>query len=333
MPGIKALRKLQVGKEASTDPGTGVAATALLRFEGLWKDELKIEFPMENVGYISGRDRAYISQYLASMAMSGPATFEQFPYILEAGIAAVTPTTDSGSGFIYTYTLPTTSQGTINTYTIEGGDDQQEEEASYGYCADFTLAGRFAEVWNLESNWFGRQVTPSNFTADSDVVATEVEEMLFQKSRLYIDNDTDAIGTTQKSNTFLQASLKVKTGWRHQFTGGNRLDFSFIKRPTIEALLDITFEHDGSATAEKTAWRAKTARLIRILVEGSALATPGTYTYKTCRIDLAGKWETFDVLGEEDGNDIVTGTFRARYNANAALFGQIVVVNELASLP
>lgn len=333
MPGVKFLRKLQIGKEASTDPGTAVAATALLRYEGMWKDDLVIEFPVENVGYIGGRDRSYLSQYLGSMEMAGAATFEQFPYILEAGIGTVTPTTDSGTGYIYTYDFPTTSQGNISTYTIEGGDDQQEEEATYAYCSEFTLSGRFGEAWQLSSNWFGRQVSPGTYTPSSDVAATEVEEMLFQKSKLYIDASTDTIGTTQKSMTFLEAELRVNTGWRHQFTGDGSLSFSFIKRPEIDVELDITFEHDGSATAEKTAWRAQGSRLIRIICEGSALGTPGAYTYKTCRIDLAGKWMTFDVIDELDGNDIVKGTFKARYNADAALYGQILIVNELVTIP
>src|SRR3990167_7538827 len=117
MPGVLALRRLQIGKEASTDPGTAVAATALLRFEGVWKDETLVEFPPENVGYLGGRDRAYIPMVHATLEMAGPATFEQMPYVLEAGVKAVTPTTDSGSGYIYTYALPTTAQNTPSSYT------------------------------------------------------------------------------------------------------------------------------------------------------------------------------------------------------------------------
>jgi len=51
------------------------------------------------------------------------------------------------------------------------------------------------------------------------------------------------------------------------------------------------------------------------------------------QVDLAGKWESFETLGERDGNDIVTGHFRARYVSADSLFAAIVVVSALASLP
>jgi hypothetical protein len=333
MPGVKALRRLYAGKEASTDQGTAVAATAALRFEGVWKDETEVVFPPEDIGYLGGRDRAYIPSVFASLAMSGPATFEQLPYVLEAGVKAVTPTTDSGSGYIYTYALPTTAQNTPSSYTIEAGDDQQEEEASYAFIREFTLSGKAKEAWQLSATWNGRQVSASSFTPSTDITVTNVEEMLFQKSKLYIDNDTDAAGTTQKSNTLLDAELKVTSGFIPVWTGDGNLYYSLVKQGAPEVVLTITFEHDSSATAEKTAWRAKTARLIRLLIQGSTLTSAGTYTVKTCIIDLPGKWESFDVLGEVDGNDVVKGVFRSRYNANAATAGQIIVVSELVSLP
>jgi len=96
----------------------------------------------------------------------------------------------------------------------------------------------------------------------------------------------------------------------------------------------VTFEHDATSAAEKVAWRAGTTRQLRLRWLGTALTTAGSgYTYKTLIVDMAGKWEKFDKLAEQDGNDIVTGTFRARYNSTAALFCELVVVNELASLP
>lgn len=63
------------------------------------------------------------------------------------------------------------------------------------------------------------------------------------------------------------------------------------------------------------------------------MATAGTYTNKTLIIDLAGMWEKFDKLGEDNGNDIIEADFRVAYDATAAKYAEIKVVNELASLP
>jgi hypothetical protein len=111
------------------------------------------------------------------------------------------------------------------------------------------------------------------------------------------------------------------------------LYFTATKQVMPEALLKITFEHDSNATAERTAWKAETARSIRVEFTGSALGTSGTnYSYKQLFIDLVGKWETFDPFEDNDGNNTVTGTLRCRYNSTAASSGRFIVVNELSAL-
>jgi len=93
----------------------------------------------------------------------------------------------------------------------------------------------------------------------------------------------------------------------------------------------VTFEHNSTAVAEKLNWRNQTPRLLRINCDGNALTTAGTFNNKTLRIDLAGKWEKFEKIGESDGNDIINATFRAGYDSTAAKFAEIKVVNETAS--
>jgi hypothetical protein len=160
-----------------------------------------------------------------------------------------------------------------------------------------------------------------------------VEEMNFNQSKLYIDAVGGTIGTTQKSNTFLSFDLDLITGWKGQATGSGRLDFSFAKVTKPNWTLNITFEHDGTATAEKAAWIAGTPRLIRIKNEGPVLGTAGTtYTYKTMIVDVPGIYTDFSALTDDDGNDTVVATLKGGYDLTAALGGQIIVVNELSAL-
>jgi hypothetical protein len=202
----------------------------------------------------------------------------------------------------------------------------------YGFVESFKLSGKGGEALMMSAEWKGRQIVVSSFTTAATLPT--VEEILFSKGLLFIDTAGGTIGATTKSNTLLGMDLDAKTGIVPVFAADGQLYFSFTKTTEPEVLLKVTFEHDATAQAEKIAWRAGTARQIRLKWSGSALTTAGTtYTYKTLIIDLAGKWEKFDKLGEQDGNDIVTGTFRARYNATAALFAEMIVVNELASLP
>lgn len=328
---VRALRRIQLGRE--TTAGTAVAATTIWRGIGALDDTRETTFPDEHVGLLMPVDRSYVPMLAGEIEFeSVPATFEQILHVLEAGVKTVTPTSDStGSGHVYTYPFPTTSQNAVKTYTIEGGDDQQAEEMEYAFVTEFTLEGNAGEAVMNSSMWTGRQVANTTFTSPLSLPA--VEEILFQKGKLYIDDVDGTAGTTQAANTFLSFSLSVTTGQQAVFTGDGQLFFSFRKQVAPEISLDVTFEHDSVAVAEKAAYRNQTPRLLRLLFEGSPLTTAGNYQNKTLIIDLPGKWESFDKLGDQDGNDILAGTFRASYDPTYGSSGQIIVVNELASIP
>jgi hypothetical protein len=50
-------------------------------------------------------------------------------------------------------------------------------------------------------------------------------------------------------------------------------------------------------------------------------------------IDVVGKYEKFNKIGERNGNDIIEFEFVGRYNADAASAGIITIANELSALP
>ena len=333
MAGIKALRKIQLGLEAT--PGTSVSATALWRGAGKIEDRREVTFVDEDLGYISGVDRTYVGKLLAALSMDDvPATFEQLPYLLAAGVKdVVTGEADGvGSGKIYAYAFPTTAKNSIKSYTIEGGDDQEAEEMEYAFVESFKLSGKPGGALEMSAEWLGRQVIVSTFTGA--IAVPTVEDILFSKGKLYVDAVGGTIGTTLLSSTFLGMDLDVTTGWIPVFTADGNLYFTFNKSTPPEITFDITFEHDASGAARKVDWRAETARLVQVKFEGSSLTTAGTtYSKKTVLINLAAKVEKVTPLGEQDGNDILTASFRARYNATAAKFAEIVIVNELSSLP
>ena len=317
-----------------TTAGTAVAATAIWRGKGLIEDQREVRFPEEDVGYLSLVDRSYTPAYAAVLAMDEiEATFEQLPYILTAGVKAVTSGSadGTGSGYVYTYTFPTTTANTVSTFTIEAGDNQEVEEMEYAFVESFKLSGAMGEAVMMSAEWRGRQATLSSFTGALSVPT--VEEILASKTKLYIDAISGTIGTTQKTGTLLSWALNVTTGMQAYTTADGALYFTANKQVGPEVTLELVFEFDGTSTAEKVIWRAGTARLIRLEVQGTALTTAGTFSYKTLRIDLAGKWEKFNKIDEQDGNDFIAATFRSRYDSTSASFAEIKVVNNLSALP
>jgi hypothetical protein len=339
MPGIKSLRRIQIGAEDVATHGTAVAATTFMRLNGVLDDQRVVTFPVEDIGILVGADRNYTSKLLGEIQMTGPATFEQLPYILET-IVHATPTTDTGSGtgYIREYIFPTLSTDIPEstdyvTYTIEGGDNQEAESMEYSFVPSFKLSGTPTEAWMVDATWRGRQVSTDTFTGLGTSDIPTVDEMLFSKTSLYIANSSTDWGSAI-SQTLLGATLDVDTGLRDVYTADGQLYFSFIKNVGATATLNITFEHNATAQAQKAIWRAKTTKSIRLAVTGSALTAAGAYTYRTVYIDMAGKWEKFEKLSEQDGNDIVAGIFRVRYNTSAVgEYLKFTIVNELATLP
>lgn len=338
MAGTKYLRKIYLGKE-TTDAGTAVAATAQLMMDGVIEQDATAIFPSYPTGNFGQSNIAYIPKLGSSIALSGEATFEQLPYILSGGVEKATPTTDTGSGtgYIWTFDMPTTAVNEIQTYTVEGGDNEQAEEFNYGYISEFTLSGASGEAWMLEATMQGRATSDTTFTASTDVAVPSAEPILFGNTKIYIDATSTDFGTTQKTLTLLGATVTCNTGWVSKHSADGRLDYSFIQLGMPELTAEFTMEHNSTATAEKAAWRAGTERLIQLISTGTNLTTAGAYSAKTMIINMVGKWESFGGLEDQEGNDIVTGTFRARYSkdtaATATQFGQFVVVNEIATLP
>lgn len=331
--GVKVLRKVQLGREGT--PGTGVAATTIWRGPAIMPvdDQVKV-MPEENVGLSSKVTRQYTPQKLASMAFPAtPATFQQILHVLEGGVKTVTPSQDGvGSGYIYSYPLPSGDQNTIKTYTIEGGDNKIEEDMEYSFVVDFVLSGKRNEAWMLTSNWQGRQATVASFTGALSIPA--VSEMLFNKSKIYIDDVDETIGTTQITNSWIEASLKVTTGMKAQFTGDGYLYFSFVDFIGAKATLDLKFLHNATVAAERVLWRADTPRQIRMLIEGKTLATAGTtYSKETFRVDAAGMYAAFSAPNDEDeGSGVSAVTFECAYDPTAALFVNFLNVVELSAV-
>jgi hypothetical protein len=326
--GIKACRRLQMGKE--TTPGTAVAATTYWRGTGTIQDNLTTVFTDEDIGILPGVDRTYQPKTEALLTLdSTPATFEQVGYLFEMGIKTVTPTTDANSAGVWTYAFPTSCTDInvstdLATYTWEGGDNAQAEEFAYGFVRSFTLSGNAGEALMMSAEIVGREVGTTDFTTGLSIPT--VTEILFSQASIYIDDTDTSPATTQVSNEFLQMDLSVTTGWTPVYTADGQIYFSFVKQTMPEVILSVTFEHNTNAIAEIANWRAETARVIRIQCDGA--------TGNQLILDFAGKWDNFSKIGERDGNDIVTGTFRARYNSTAAqFFTATVQCASLAALP
>ena len=344
MPGVTALEKTLIGVEALAGATTDTPTTHW-RGTGKIKDRQEVVNPPERVGKIGGTTRSYIPRTGSEIPLDGDATFEQLAYIFNAGIYTVTPTTDASSGITRAWTVQAASSDPLattdlSTLVVESGDNNESETARYVFIREYTLAGAQGAGMTIAAVGQGRAPTTNTaFTAVGDTdLENPAETILVSKGYLYIDPSTDTAGTTAKSETLLDFSFKHTTGWVELPARDGRTDFSSIKHIDDEMMLDVTFEHNGVATAEKAAWRAQTERVIRLKFLGSALTTTdagATYDTKALVLDLYGKWQSFGAEGleEQDGDNVYRGTFKVGYAAAPAKKAVITLVNEVATLP
>jgi hypothetical protein len=311
---------------------------------GKIKDRQEVVFPTERIGRIGGTLRSYIPKTGSEVTFESDATFEQLSYIFNAGIYKTTATTDSGSGYIYTWTVQTASSDPLattdlGTLVVETGDNNDVETARFVFVREFTLAGAQGQGMTLAATGEGR--APSTAASFTTVGTTDLENpaecVLVSKVALYIDDSTGTIGTTQYSETILDFSLKHTTGWVALPARDGRTDFSNIKHIDDEIMLDVTFEHNTNASTEKAKWRSQAERAVRLQFTGSALGTTGTYDAKLLRLDLIGKWVTFGAEGleEQDGDNILKGTLRVATSSagSATSKATYTIVNEVVTLP
>ena len=332
--GVKPLRKIQYGREATA--GTAVAATVVHRGPATMpKDTRKVIFAAEDVGRLTPSLRVYTPLLGAEMAWdSHEATFEHLPHVLEGGIDAETPTQDgAGSDYIRVYTLGA-SGNYPKTYTLEGGDNVDVGEMEFAFVKSFSYDGKYGESVMVSAvDWQARQWTDTSFTGA--LTPTSVEEILFNKGTIFINDVASAFGTDQAVGTLLGFKVDVDTGWRIVPVADGSLYYLDIKNVGPSISVEITMEHDSVVSvAEKAKFRALTSRALRLQFEGSAFGTAGTtYSVQTHLLDVCGVWDegAFE-MGEQDGDNIMIATLRGGYDATRGFMAQFTHVNEVAAL-
>lgn len=327
--GIQALRRLQLVLE--TTAGTDLACTEMWRGTGSLVDATEYLNPDEDIGTLFPGTRSYLPFQSGTLTLDEtPATFEQLPILLCAGVEAVTTGTIDSSGYVYQFDVPPASTlNSISPLTVEYGDNVRVDECNYMFVKSFSLSGASKEAWMMGAELEGRAVADAEFTS---LTPPTVEEMLFGKSQLWIDTTT--IGTTTITSVWLGFSLDCPTGWQAIFSGDGQKYFSTIKSSGFKdnpPTGTITLEHDSThAVAEMTAARAGTVRLIKVQCLGTALTSASAYTYKTFILNAAIKYTSVPEIGDQDGDDVIELPFQVV--SNGTLAAQFIVVNNLQTL-
>lgn len=332
MAGIERLWKVQLGLESPAALGMPVPATVIWPGPGApLHDAGERVRVREDLGQHIAPLRSYKPYLAGALEMpEQPLSFEALKYVLACGVKNVSAgvADEAGSGKVYAYDQPVASANTLCFATLEAGDNQRAKRMEYAFVEKFSLSGSVKDVWKLSASWVGRQLTAQAFT--DKLTPMKPEYALFQRTKVSLEDSDGTIGTTLKAGSLLAASLEWSTGWAACYTGDGELYFYEPEYVGAEITGKLVFRHDATGQAEQDAAEAGSVRLLRLLVEGSALAEAGTWAKKSIQIDLAMTYDQTPDLGKQDGRSIVELPFAVGDSADVV--PSITVVDEVTAL-
>ena len=327
---VMGLRRIQIGQESTR--GTAVAADVILlgrltatptpnwyKPDDEERNSLALNHRLTNVGQQS------------SLSYEGSLTFEQVGHLLSMGVGALTTSQPDvgGSPLVYDHTFePTLSALAVQkAYTVEYGDNQQEYESAFLMAAALEFSYAIGEPWQVSADLFARFPSKSTFTGA--LSAPAVEDVVGQKTKIYIDSSWANLGTTQVSSTLINAKVGGNTGLVPTRYSDGSLEFSDVAENKWASQVELTFKHNASGIVQYDNMAAGTLVFVRLEAEGSTIQNAFNNTW---RIDLAMRYtEAPEQFGEQDGEDVIALVGETFHDPTADRQIRYLVRNNVAS--
>ncbi len=353
-PGRKELRSARI--KAEVTPGTKVSPRFLWRgpIEGI-NDTREVKHVEMQVGIFGGTDDIYVPKLAAELEFaSTEATFEQTPDLFlmagfgtSGGNRAGSAQGASGSSVIFTLIPPTISVPPTYSCTAEVGDLDSGSTSGFAEVIEYLLVDELkfefkgGEAMMVSASASGRQGTATNAVGTYSAVGTlvSVEEILAGLGSFWLSPVGSGYGTgAVTAGNILAGNVTFKPAWTRKFpVDAGILYFHTAVYTGMEVTGELTLEYQISGTygaagsaGQVEKWRAQQPQLIRMGWPGAAISDGTTVTTKLFQIDLPIVWDSFDKLGDIDGNDIRVGKFTSKYNqsTNAGGRGTVPIVRQ-----
>ena len=328
---VMGLRRIQIGQESTR--GTPVAADIILLGRLGMTPEITPYMPddEERNSLAMYHRRTNVGQQ-AALSYEGTLTFQQVIHLLAMGIGALTTSQpdSGGSPTVYDHTFEPTliALAAQKAYTFEYGDNQQEYESAFCIATQLEFSMAMLEPWTMSADILARFPSKSTFTGS--LVAPTVEDVIGQKTKLYIDTSWANLGNTQVSDTMISASIRIPTGIVPTRYADGSLEFSDVAENKRAAEIDLTFKHNTSGEAEYDKFAAGTLTFVRLEVEGSVAENSYNYTF---RADFAMRYtENPELFGEQDGENVIALSGKSFHDPTSGRDMRFLVRGTTASL-
>lgn len=329
--GSYALEKLQLAQQVAFGTANTTATIVISGFTGVLKDtsEFKLTGLDDMNGLMVPDGRIIQVMEKGEITITGDLTFENAPYLLNAGVKAVTSGSVTGTtGKLYSFPAPTTTRLTPTFYTIQGGDDTQAFQMMDCICTDWEISAAIGGETTFSATFQGHTVTTTTFTSSVPLLGgTSIPAWLW---KLYIDEPAGTYGTTAKTGILRSWSLKETTG-RHlkQFQDGVITPSSW-GQGKVATTLDYVLEKTAGVVTERGKWKSKTLRKVRLEAIGAQIGA-GPATDKIT-IDSVIRYMGWGGDADADGNTTIDANATHIYDATDTTYLKIDVINGNATL-
>lgn len=330
---LQSLRRIQFGLE--TVQGTPVAATkrmsrGTLRVTPspeLWSPEDE-----ERGNLAAVRQRVTVANGV-KMKYEGPVTFEQVINFLSIGLkGGITPSTPGGGTLSrdHVYTPSLTAASTLQSLTVEYGDDQQAYMAPFMVATNLQFTMALNAPWMMSVDLIGWGEIKQAFTGS--LTETTVEEALGRMTTIAIDTSWANLGVTPKSTLLANAAIRFPDFYKPVKYADGALNFSDMRIQRLAAEVELTYRHEAQGVTEYDAYRADggTARFIRLQTLGTLIE--GALN-KRIQFDFALKYtQAPELFAEVDGENYVRLVGRTFPDASNNWLS-VAVRNAITALP
>lgn len=316
MTNIPALFEIRLGIEATDAWGTAVAQTAKL----MDVEDFSLTPMMESVqikdrrGTLAPGYSSVLNKLHGSASLTSYLNLEQSVYWFNSLLQDVTPSTDA-TGNTWNWVAPGSDGAPdINSYTIAfgiPGDVNTVKSLRGATVRDMQISGAVNDQLKTTVNFIGAAVDTDLFDSDAE---TDVTTTILKGCdiALWIDPDSDAVGTTAIASTGFDFDLNINTN-RETFTYLGSAAAGNYREARYEGALRLGLELNATSAAYldsilSTSSDSLTKKVVRILADvttdaylqidfnGVVLESPQLFTDRdgisTIELNLQGQYGT-----------------------------------------
>ena len=299
--GLYALRKIQVGKEATI--GTPVTPTAQLVGKISIKPNYSIYRPDDHdTGLFSEYYRSEIVGQQAEGTFESDFNFEQAPILLGMAVkGGVSPVGDT-----YSFAPTLNSAWNPDTYTFIFGDNEQAYQIPMVFAKSLTISGSIDEAVMVSADLWGQKMDTGTFSGGITIPST-LECAKTNLATVSADSAWADLGDTTLDATVLDFSWQITEGVEavKYLNGQLYADALTEKKRHVE--LDLTLAHNDNYTGTfLPAFIAQDKVFVQISIDGS----------DTKNLTLQGCFlvDNPEALADQNGQDVVKVKLISEYD-------------------